>query len=857
MKKKTRAAEVATLLSVLRFTARILLPRHHNALFPIFSTLFIAYKNQKMRNISVSLVPLPDDILLELIPGSLHEVIVDSNSCLFVSSSILDELRVANGHWVKVQKTDSKIDSENESEQTLKCVLVQIIGLVNLDPPTALISDVKYDNLKNSLELSDNHSISILGRQVDQSFVPSKANKAAVRYVKRPPDIDNALMDVVLTKYFKHPRYLCENELFCINVLHCAPEIRYMPGNQGIEKLYFVVEEITGESYTDDFLKDVKMGYFVEQSSSTLIQAGCHQRCLPSVRWRLVADKTTLAASNYDSHLITLCPWGLEKYSEELERCLRPFILNTRSLKVKPMFLLYGQRGCGKMSIISSVAQKLGLGIWSIDCLEIQSGTAASTEGKLKFAFSKVKQFAPCIMLMNNIEYLCKTKNEEEDARTICVFHEEAAKLFSNVGDLTIILIAVCDNRSESLTNITADLARAFLDTMRVSSPSETERLSMLEWLVRSRSLHLETDVSLPYYASQTSGFVLADLEALISHAVRNHYKQLKKFGNTLVTEDNEDCGRELKKEDFEVALDIMHSTYADVIGAPKIPAVSWDDIGGLSKLKEEIFRTVMMPLKHPELVASGLRRSGLLLFGPPGTGKTLLAKAIATECSLNFLSVKGPELLNMYVGQSEMNVREVFERARSAAPCIIFFDELDSLAPSRGRSGDSGGVMDRVVSQLLAEMDGVQKSTQIFLIGATNRPDLIDAALLRPGRFDKLLYVGMCEDNETKLSVLKALTRKFKLKTDVNLSDVVEQFPDVVTGADVYSVCSKAWLSAVRSIVHKVQEATPEDRATLLSTTVEVSVEDFSTAVANIKPSVSDEDMAYYRKVQKEMSAV
>ncbi|XP_047107036.1 peroxisome assembly factor 2 isoform X2 [Schistocerca piceifrons] len=808
MKKKTRAAEVATLLSVLRFTARILLPRHHNALFPIFSTLFIAYKNQKMRNISVSLVPLPDDILLELIPGSLHEVIVDSNSCLFVSSSILDELRVANGHWVKVQKTDSKIDSENESEQTLKCVLVQIIGLVNLDPPTALISDVKYDNLKNSLELSDNHSISILGRQVDQSFVPSKANKAAVRYVKRPPDIDNALMDVVLTKYFKHPRYLCENELFCINVLHCAPEIRYMPGNQGIEKLYFVVEEITGESYTDDFLKDVKMGYFVEQSSSTLIQAGCHQRCLPSVRWRLVADKTTLAASNYDSHLITLCPWGLEKYSEELERCLRPFILNTRSLKVKPMFLLYGQRGCGKMSIISSVAQKLGLGIWSIDCLEIQSGTAASTEGKLKFAFSKVKQFAPCIMLMNNIEYLCKTKNEEEDARTICVFHEEAAKLFSNVGDLTIILIAVCDNRSESLTNITADLARAFLDTMRVSSPSETERLSMLEWLVRSRSLHLETDVSLPYYASQTSGFVLADLEALISHAVRNHYKQLKKFGNTLVTEDNEDCGRELKKEDFEVALDIMHSTYADVIGAPKIPAVSWDDIGGLSKLKEEIFRTVMMPLKHPELVASGLRRS-------------------------------------------------VFERARSAAPCIIFFDELDSLAPSRGRSGDSGGVMDRVVSQLLAEMDGVQKSTQIFLIGATNRPDLIDAALLRPGRFDKLLYVGMCEDNETKLSVLKALTRKFKLKTDVNLSDVVEQFPDVVTGADVYSVCSKAWLSAVRSIVHKVQEATPEDRATLLSTTVEVSVEDFSTAVANIKPSVSDEDMAYYRKVQKEMSAV
>lgn len=857
MKNKTRATEVATLLSVLQFTARILLPRHHNALFPIFSSLYIAYKNQKMRNISVSLVPLPDDILIQLIPGTFREVMVDTNSCIFVSCSILDELRVVSGHWVKIQKTVSKTESDSESEKPFNCVVVQIIGLVDLDPSTALISDVKYDNLKNSLELYDNSSISILGHRVGQSLLPSKANKAVVRYVKRPPDIDNALLDVVLMKYFKYPRYLCANELFCINVLHCAPEIRYMPGNQGTENLYFVVEEITGEPYTSDFLKDVKIGYFVEQGSSTLIQAGCHQRYLPSSRWRLVADKTTLCALNYESHLMPLCPQGLEKYSEELERSLRPFLRKKRNLNVKPMFLLYGQRGCGKMSIISSVAQKLGLAIWNVNCLEIQSATAAATEGKLKFAFSKVKQFSPCIMLMNNIEYICKTKNEEDDARTVCVFHEEAAKLFSNIGDLPVILIAVCDNKSESLTNVTANLARAFLDTIHVSSPNEPERLSMLEWLVKTRSLQLETDVSLTYYASQTSGFVLADLEALISHAVRNHYKQLKKFANPIVSEDKEDNGIKLMKEDFEVALDIMHSTYADVIGAPKIPAVSWDDIGGLSKLKEEIFRTVMMPLKHPELVASGLRRSGLLLFGPPGTGKTLLAKAIATECSLNFLSVKGPELLNMYVGQSEMNVREVFERARSAAPCIIFFDELDSLAPSRGRSGDSGGVMDRVVSQLLAEMDGVQKSTQIFLIGATNRPDLIDAALLRPGRFDKLLYVGMCEDNETKLSVLKALTRKFRLKKEVSLAEVVEYFPDVVTGADVYSVCSKAWLSAVRSIVHKVQKAAPEDRAALLSTTVEVSAEDFITAVANITPSVSDEDMAYYRKVQKEMSAI
>lgn len=190
---------------------------------------------------------------------------------------------------------------------------------------------------------------------------------------------------------------------------------------------------------------------------------------------------------------------------------------------------------------------------------------------------------------------------------------------------------------------------------------------------------------------------------------------------------------------DFDLALGKARDSYSESIGAPKIPTVSWDDVGGLAHVKTDILDTIQLPLEHPELFADGLKkRSGILLYGPPGTGKTLIAKAVATSCALNFFSVKGPELLNMYIGESEANVRRVFQRARDAKPCVIFFDELDSVAPKRGNHGDSGGVMDRIVSQLLAELDGMAGGSggaDVFVIGATNRPDLLDPALLRPGR--------------------------------------------------------------------------------------------------------------------------
>ncbi|XP_054635662.1 peroxisomal ATPase PEX6 isoform X5 [Dunckerocampus dactyliophorus] len=309
--------------------------------------------------------------------------------------------------------------------------------------------------------------------------------------------------------------------------------------------------------------------------------------------------------------------------------------------------------------------------------------------------------------------------------------------------------------------------------------------------------------------------------------------------------------GVTIQNQDILSALHTLQDVQSEAVGAPKIPNVRWEDVGGLQQVKKDILDTVQLPLQRPELLSLNLNRTGILLYGPPGTGKTLLAKAVATECSMTFLSVKGPELLNMYVGQSEENIREVFNRARSAAPCVVFFDELDSLAPSRGRSGDSGGVMDRVVSQLLAELDALPASAQVFVIGATNRPDLLDQSLLRPGRFDKLVYVGINEDRSSQLQVLQAILRNFHLAPDVDLLQVVERCPAHMSGADLYALCSDAMTAAIKrkiSLVHRGLDS--EDSP------VHLSVDDFTVALDGFHASVSQEELLRYKHLQHTLTA-
>merc|ERR1712086_629978 len=290
-----------------------------------------------------------------------------------------------------------------------------------------------------------------------------------------------------------------------------------------------------------------------------------------------------------------------------------------------------------------------------------------------------------------------------------------------------------------------------------------------------------------------------------------------------------------------------------------EVPNTTWDDIGGLQGVKRDLKELVQYPVEHPEKFEKfGMSPSkGVLFYGPPGCGKTLMAKAVANECQANFISVKGPELLTMWFGESEANVRDVFEKARQAAPCVLFFDELDSIAQQRGgSSGDGGGAADRVMNQLLTEMDGVGAKKNVFIVGATNRPDIIDTALMRPGRLDQLIYIPM-PDFDSRLGILRATLRKSPVSKDVDLSYLATQ-TDKFTGADLTEICQTACKIAIREEIERdiERDRMREDAGEMeeeveddddVDTMPEILPRHFEVAVRGARRSVSDRDLAQY----------
>merc|ERR1712086_760121 len=298
-----------------------------------------------------------------------------------------------------------------------------------------------------------------------------------------------------------------------------------------------------------------------------------------------------------------------------------------------------------------------------------------------------------------------------------------------------------------------------------------------------------------------------------------------------------------------------------------EVPNTTWDDIGGLQGVKRDLKELVQYPVEHPEKFEKfGMSPSkGVLFYGPPGCGKTLMAKAVANECQANFISVKGPELLTMWFGESEANVRDVFEKARQAAPCVLFFDELDSIAQQRGgSSGDGGGAADRVMNQLLTEMDGVGAKKNVFIVGATNRPDIIDTALMRPGRLDQLIYIPM-PDYDSRLGILRATLRKSPVSKDVDLSYLAAQ-TDKFTGADLTEICQTACKLAIREEIERdiehqrmkedageeMDEDDDDDEEDMMP---EILPRHFEHAVRNARRSVSDRDLAQYASFAQTLS--
>jgi peroxin-6 len=459
------------------------------------------------------------------------------------------------------------------------------------------------------------------------------------------------------------------------------------------------------------------------------------------------------------------------QYVSPLRRRLRELMAAATSkaavhLKMPPVavLLVSTQRGIGKSTTATQACMDIGLHTFPIDAYDIVNdsgagGSDVKTAGFLTSRAERAMSCGPdcCALLIRHIEALTADRM--------------LTSLREILADARVLIATTTE-----VEKVPDGIRALFTHELEMTAPDEAEREGILRSVIDDRGLALDPEVDLSGIALKTAALVAGDLVDVVERAVvaqRTRLEQLSAKASTdrpvtvrdvLIAGGPSASG--LTKQDFEVAVDAARKNFADAIGAPKIPNVTWDDVGGLNNVKDAITETIQLPLERPELFAKGMKkRSGILFYGPPGTGKTLLAKAIATEYSLNFFSVKGPELLNMYIGESEANVRRVFQRARDARPCVVFFDELDSVAPKRGNQGDSGGVMDRIVSQLLAELDGMsggEDSGGVFVIGATNRPDLLDQALLRPGRFDKMLYLGVSDTHEKQLKIMEALTRKY-----------------------------------------------------------------------------------------------
>ncbi|GAV26769.1 hypothetical protein PMKS-000225 [Pichia membranifaciens] len=662
---------------------------------------------------------------------------------------------------------------------------------------------------------------------------------------------------------------------------------------------WFMVSNGTYKDITTGEIKPIEPGkqYLVNSNKTRMLQSGVSKRDLSDVDFPTITRYLNIKLKfEYPNILLP----GGGKYTFPYAKTLRK-IFDT-SIKIKGKIVLQttilltsNTRFVGKSTLVETVCEDFGFSLVTLDGYDLVNvglGMPAATVGILKGKLDRlVESCERLVVFIKHIESLCK-KGHEQQAEQRSLDDSLSLNIVTLLNEYASkgAIIISSSNDADSINDIVRSKIKFEID---VNVPSEPERREIFKYLVNFPTssnvpihehnddyLYLASeDVSVDTLALQSAALTPNDLTYIVENVKLNALRRVKKVCKEveLKIQDIIDLNSgaiRLTPADFEVSINKARNKFSDSIGAPRIPNVKWEDVGGLDVVKNEILDTIEMPLKHPELFGSGMKkRSGLLFYGPPGTGKTLLAKAIATNFSLNFFSVKGPELLNMYIGESEANVRRVFEKARDAKPCVIFFDELDSVAPRRGNQGDSGGVMDRIVSQLLAELDGMSGSDGgdgVFVVGASNRPDLLDEALLRPGRFDKMLYLGISDTHDKQAKIIAALTRKFNLHPGIDLQQIAQSCPFNFTGADFYALCSDAMLNAMIRTAREAdikleqynQNKEEKDRlnirqwfekvATDKDLEVVVSTDDFHEARKELVASVSEQELAHYLRVRE-----
>ncbi|OLC60992.1 AAA family ATPase [archaeon 13_1_40CM_4_53_4] len=539
----------------------------------------------------------------------------------------------------------------------------------------------------------------------------------------------------------------------------------------------------------------------------------------------------------------------IQKIREMIELPLRhPELFERLGVEAPKGVLLHGPPGTGKTLLARAVASETNANFLSIGGPEIMSKYYGESEERLREVFKEAQENAPSIVFIDEIDSIAP-KREEVTGEVEKRVTSQLLSLMDGLQSRGKVVVIGATNRPNAIDPALRRPGR-FDREIEIGVPDRDGRLEVLE--IHTRGMPLAEDVDLKKLADVTHGFVGADLEALAKEAAIRALRRILPEINLEAQSIPGDILNKIivKMSDFLDALkEVEPSAMREVL--VEIPDVSWDQIGGLEDVKEELREAVEWPLKYPDLFAqlNASPPKGLLLYGPPGTGKTLLAKAVAHESESNFISVKGPELLNKFVGESEKAVREVFRKARQASPCIIFFDEIDSVAPVRGSGGGDAHVTERVISQFLTEMDGLEELRNVVIIAATNRPDIIDSALLRPGRFDRLLFVPP-PDLEARRQIFKIHTRKTPLGEDVNLDELAKR-TDGYTGADIASVANTAVMLSLREHISKSKD--PED-AKKRAKGLKVAKRHYDEALQKIKP-MSSEELKMYERFSQQFS--
>jgi len=528
----------------------------------------------------------------------------------------------------------------------------------------------------------------------------------------------------------------------------------------------------------------------------------------------------------------------IKRIREMVELPLKhPEIFSRLGIEPPKGVLLFGPPGSGKTLLAKAVANESEANFILINGPEIMSKFYGESEKKLRDIFQEAEKNAPAVIFIDEIDAIAPKREESYGEVERRVVSQMLTCMDGLKGRGRVVVIAAT-NRPDSIDPALRRGGR-FDREINIGVPRKEGRLSVLK--IHTRNMPLDKSVNLENYAQLTHGFVGADLSALCKEAAMCRIRKV--FPNLKLTKGEEPISEEsLKKlqitdRDFKEAMNVVQPSGMREVFV-ETPNVKWEDIGGLQTLKQEIKEAVEWPLTKPEVfTAMGIRPPrGILLYGPPGTGKTMLAKAVANESQANFIQVKGPELLSKWVGESEKGVRKVFERARQVAPCIIFFDEIDSLAGRRGYDPSGNKVTERVLNQMLAEMDGVVSLDGVVVIGATNRPDMLDPALMRPGRFDRIIATEV-PNKQGLIDIFKIHSKDMPLATDVDFAKLADRCEGFV-GADIEAVCREAAMLALRENIGAK----------------EVKMKNFEESLGKANPTVSDGEAKQYKELEVAM---